>query len=189
MPIGIPAKRLLNHLPLKFVAAKAGGHGAKATYASLNLTSMIDFLVIIVVFLLMSFAASGELLSIQRGLQLPDASQTTELERAPIVAIGKDVITLDGNRMTDVPSLLRDAGTAGDWRIENLVVELDTLRRNWAIVHPREPFPGAIVLQADKSTDFRVIKKVMYSAAQAGYANVSFAVNVVGANKQAAAAE
>ena len=177
MPINTPGRQLLQHIPLKFVAKKAGGHGGKGVYASLNLTSMIDFLVIIVVFLLMSFAASGELLSIQRGLTLPDASATTDIERAPIVAVGKEVVTLDGKRMTDVPSLLRDAGTAGDWRIENLVVELDTLRRNWAIVHPREPFPGAVVLQADKSTDFRVIKKVMYSAAQAGYANISFAVN------------
>ena len=176
MPVQIPGKRLLGSIPLKFVQAKHG-HGGKGVYASLNLTSMIDFLVIIVVFLLMSFAASGELLTIQRGLELPDASQTTDLERAPIVAIGKDVVTLDGKRMTDVPSLLRDAGTAGDWRIENLVVELDTLRRNWAIVHPREPFPGAVVLQADKATDFRVIKKVMFSAAQAGYPNIAFAVN------------
>jgi biopolymer transport protein ExbD len=35
-------------------------------------------------------------------------------------------------------------------------------------------------LQADVSIDFRVVKKIMFSAAQAGYANVSFAVNRTG---------
>jgi biopolymer transport protein ExbD len=34
-----------------------------------------------------------------------------------------------------------------------------------------------VILQADVSIDFRVIKKLMFSASQAGYANVSFAVN------------
>ena len=41
----------------------------------------------------------------------------------------------------------------------------------------RSPFPGMVILQADQKIDYRVIKKVMFSAAQAGYANVSFAVN------------
>jgi biopolymer transport protein ExbD len=38
-----------------------------------------------------------------------------------------------------------------------------------------------VILQADRGVDFRVIKKVMFSAAQAGYTNVSFAVNHTGA--------
>jgi hypothetical protein len=33
------------------------------------------------------------------------------------------------------------------------------------------------VLQADVSIDYRVIKKIMFSTAQAGYSNISFAVN------------
>ena len=36
-----------------------------------------------------------------------------------------------------------------------------------------------IIVQADQGIDFRVIKKVMFSAAQAGYSNISFAVNRV----------
>ena len=38
------------------------------------------------------------------------------------------------------------------------------------------------MLQADVSIDFRVIKKIMFSASQAGYANVSFAVNRITKN-------
>jgi hypothetical protein len=38
-------------------------------------------------------------------------------------------------------------------------------------------------MQADVSIDYRVIKKLMFSAAQAGYANISFAVNRSGDKK------
>ena len=79
--------------------------------------------------------------------------------------------------MADVPTLMRQDSTSGDWRIQPLVEYLDTQRRNWSILQPNVPFPGNIILQADKGTDFRVIKKIMYSCAQAGYANISFAVN------------
>lgn len=181
MTIQQPGARLLKHIPLEFVGGKHAHGGKHSPNTSLNLTSMIDFLTVVVIFLLMSFAASGELSSIQSGLQLPDASNTRSLERAPIIAVTKDVITLDvggtGRRVADVPSLMRESGAAGDWRIENLVQDLETLKRNWPMIHPREPFPGAVVLQADKSIDFRVLKKVMYSCAQAGYANISFLVN------------
>ena len=47
-------------------------------------------------------------------------------------------------------------------------------------VRVEQPQRGTVILQADKSIDFRVIKKVMFSCAQAGYSNISFAVNRVG---------
>lgn len=181
MTIHEPGSRLLKSVPLEFVGGKHAHGGKKNPNADLNLTSMIDFLTVVVIFLLMSFSASGELASIQSGLQLPDASNTRMLERAPIIAVTRDVITLDvggsGRRIADVPSLMRESGASGDWRIENLVQDLETLKRNWSMIHPREPFPAAVVLQADKSIDFRVLKKIMYSCAQAGYANISFLVN------------
>jgi biopolymer transport protein ExbD len=86
-------------------------------------------------------------------------------------------VTLDGRRMADTPTL---TATAGVERIEPLIQDLETLQRNWNILHPREPFPGTVIIQADREIDFRVIKKVMFSAAQAGYTNISFAVNEVG---------
>jgi biopolymer transport protein ExbD len=84
------------------------------------------------------------------------------------------VVTLDGRRMADTATLAADPKVE---RLEQMIQDLETLKRNWSILHPQEPFPGQVVLQADVSIDFRVIKKLMFSASQAGYANVSFAVN------------
>jgi biopolymer transport protein ExbD len=177
MAIHRPGKVLLTRIPLKFVRAKVTGHGKKAVDHEIPLIPFIDFLVTLVVFLLTSFSASGELLAQQPNLKMPDAKNVVDLEIKPVIAINPDVITLDGRRMADTRTLAQEARVE---RMEQLIQDLETLKRNWSILHPTDPFEGTVILQADKSIDFRVIKKVMFSCAQAGYANISFAVNRVG---------
>ena len=59
MAIHEPGRRLMHFVPLKFVQKRVGGGGQRSVSAPLNLTSMIDFLVVIVVFLLMTFSGVG----------------------------------------------------------------------------------------------------------------------------------
>jgi biopolymer transport protein ExbD len=177
MAIHKPGKVLLTRVPLKFVRKKVSGGGRKSMDHEIPLVPFIDFLITLVVFLLTSFSASGELLAQQPNLKMPDARHVVDLEIQPIIAINPDVVTLDGRRIVDTRTL---ADAAQVERIENLIQDLDTLKRNWSILHPSEPFAGTVIMQADRSIDFRVIKKVMFSCAQAGYANISFAVNRVG---------
>ena len=177
MPIHKPGKVLLHHIPLKFVHDAVAGGGRKSVDLSIPLVPFIDFLIVLVVFLLMSFSASGELVAQQPSITMPDAVNTDILEIAPIIAIDPRVVTLDGLRMADTSTLAQSAQLD---RIEQLVQNLETLKRNWSILHPTGSFDGVVIVQADKEIDFRVIKKVMFSAAQAGYTNVSFAVNGTG---------
>jgi biopolymer transport protein ExbD len=177
MAIHRPGKVLLKSVPLKFVRKKVSGGGKKSVDHEIPLVPFIDFLVTLVVFLLTSFSASGELLAQQPNLKMPEASNVVDLEPQPVIAINPDVITLDGRRMADTRTLEADARVE---RMESLIQDLETLKRNWSILHPTEPFAGIVILQADQKIDFRVIKKVMFSCAQAGYANISFAVNRLG---------
>jgi biopolymer transport protein ExbD len=161
-------------VPLAFVARKVTGHGRKSTNVDIPLIPFIDFLIVLVVFLLISFSASGELLAQKPNLQMPKAQNVVNLEISPVIAIDTVVVTLDGRRMADTATLAADPKVE---RIEQMIQDLETLKRNWSILHPQQPFPGQVIMQADVSIDFRVIKKIMFSAAQAGYPNVSFAVN------------
>jgi biopolymer transport protein ExbD len=174
VPIGKPGRVLLRSVPLAFVAKKVSGHGRKATNVDIPLIPFIDFLIVLVVFLLISFSASGELLAQKPNLQMPKAQNVVNLEISPVIAIDTIVVTLDGRRMADTATLAADPKVE---RIEQMIQDLETLKRNWSILHPQQPFPGQVIMQADVSIDFRVIKKIMFSAAQAGYPNVSFAVN------------
>ena len=174
MPIAKPSRVLMRMVPLAFVAKKVGGGGSKSVNHDIPLIPFIDFLIVLVVFLLSSFSASGELMAQKPNLTMPSAQNATMLEISPVISVDPVVITLEGHRIADTQTLAQDPKVD---RIEGLVENLDTLRRNWSMLHPQEPFPGMVILQADVGIDYRVIKKLMYSAAQAGYGNVSFAVN------------
>ena len=174
MSIHAPGRVLLHQIPLKFVHDRVAGGGRKGVDVAIALVPFIDFLITLVVFLLTSFSASGELLAQRPNLVMPAAANVIDLEIAPIIAIDPQVITLDNRRMADTQTL---AASAQLERIEQLVTDLETLKRTWSVLHPREPFSGTVILQADRNVDFRVVKKVMFSAAQAGYTNISFAVN------------
>ena len=170
-----PGPRLKAHTPLKFVSGGAGGR--KSGYADLNLTSMVDMLTILVVFLLQTFSASGELLSVQKNITLPDAQNFAALEAAPIIAVSKDSVTLNGFPVADADEL--NAENTADWKITKLHDDLVTLKNNYQLLHPgngADGFKGDVIVQADKNVDFKVIKKVMYSCSLAEYRNVNFAV-------------
>jgi biopolymer transport protein ExbD len=177
MTIHAPGKVLLHHIPLKFVHDRVAGGGRKSTDVSIALVPFIDFLIVLVVFLLSSFSASGELLSQRPNLRMPSAVNAEALELAPIVAIDALVVTLDNRRVADTPSLAQNSALE---RVEQLVTELQTVRRNWEVLHPRDDFTGTVIIQADENIDFTVLKQIMASCAAAGYAQFAFAVNLTG---------
>ena len=176
MSVHKPEKVLLHKIPLKFVQEKVGGGGKKSVDQSLPLVPFIDFLITIVVFLIMQFGSSITISN--ANITMPNARNATQVELAPIVAVSPRAVTLDGNDLqTSTDELARQNELAP---IQPLVRGLEILKRNYGMIHPGETFPGQIILQADESVDFQVIKAVMFSAASAGYTNISFLVNDVG---------
>ena len=174
MAIKRPEPELLRNIPLKFVRDRVSGHGRKEVDHQIPLIPFIDFLIVLVIFLLMSFSASGELVAQQPTITMPDAKNTERIEISPIIAVDERVITLDGTRVADTQTQGQSAQVD---RIEPLIQGLEAEKRKWETIHPSEPFAGQVIVQADRNIDFRVVKKVMFSAAAAGYGNVSFAVN------------
>ena len=169
-----PGPRLRKHIPLKFIS-KHGAGGRKSSYAELNLTSLVDMLTILVVFLLQTFSASGELLTVSKNITLPEAVNYKDLEQAPIIAVSRDSVTLNGDPKADSQELSRE--NTVDWKIPQLHDDLVVLKNNFKLLHPNpEDWKGLVIVQADKNIDFKVIKKVMYTCAVAGYNNVNFAV-------------
>jgi biopolymer transport protein ExbD len=167
-----PGPHLGHDVPLKFV--QKGAHGRKSGYADLNLTSMVDMLTILVVFLLQTFSASGELLTVSKNIVLPEAQNFKDLERAEVVGISKDGVTLAGRPVATAEELEKDGV---DWKISELHDQLVTLKNNYKLLHPSEEFPGMVIVQADRGVDFKMVKKVLYTCTMAGYRNVNFAVN------------
>jgi biopolymer transport protein ExbB len=179
-PIKAPGPHLKHHVGLGLRKGK-GHHGKKSTFANLQLTPMIDMFIVVLIFLLMTFSASGEILFITKDIKLPFAERVEKLDRAPVIAISfpqedpsGGVITLDGSEVSTAKEVRED--DSPDWKIAKLTEQLEVKKHNWKLTNPDKPFPGEVIVQADQNVDFKIIKKVMYSCGLAGYQNVHFAV-------------
>ncbi|PIE65880.1 MAG: hypothetical protein CSA24_01695 [Deltaproteobacteria bacterium] len=178
-PINAPHPHLMAHTGL--LKAQGGGHGKKGVFANLQLTPLIDMFIVILIFLLMSFSASGEIVSANKDIKLPMASHVEKLERTPIISISYPkndpsggVVTLEGREVSTARELLEDSGP--DWKIAKLTESLQKMKQAWKVTNPDKAWEGKLIIQADQNVDFKIIKKVMYSAGVAGYGNLLFAV-------------
>jgi biopolymer transport protein ExbD len=173
MPVAGPGRRLMGHVGLEFVAKKVAGAGHRSTNANLSLTSMIDFLVVTVVFLLMTFSASGET-PIAKGLNMPKAENTLDMMDAPIVAVVGSQLLIDGSPGGNTRAVEESDRMQ---RIDELFNVLKAKRELWKQTHPNKDFPGVVMLQIDQNIKAVVVKSVFQTAAFAGFPNVSFMVN------------
>lgn len=171
-PISVAGPRLLHGVPLKFVAAKVAGGGGRALNSEIPLIPFIDFLLCIVLFLLGSFSASGEL-PVDKNVELPSADNVEDMTDAPMVAITGTQILVDGN-LAGSTRAVKEAGRMQ--KIDDLFNHLKSTREVWKQINPGKPFPGVAVLQVDRRVEALVVKSVFQTAALAGYPNVSFMV-------------
>jgi biopolymer transport protein ExbD len=176
MPIVQPGKR-----PAKrFFASKVLGgklvHGRRSTNADLNVVPMVDMMTMLVIFLLQQFSATGEVLYMQKDIKLPDARHGQQIEVAPVVAISSAQVVVSGQKVADVPELDKEPGAV----IAPLVEKLRDEKKRWDFIHQNDAdreknWKGEVNVQADVKVPFRVLRRVMASAAEAGYGNVNFA--------------
>ncbi len=166
-----------------------GGHGKRKTLGFyLNLTPMIDMFTILVVFLLITFSASGEILMSSAEIELPSAYSNRTLERVPTIAISADSIIFEGEEVVKT-GMVTDENVP-DQKIVELAKRLkesqEMFRRNHA--DPPDPKLKAewinqskqIIIQADKRVPFEVIRLVMTTAAIESYSSINFAINSKG---------
>src|SRR5437868_7678428 len=107
MAIKVPGKRYGKRLEHSKVFGH-GGHGKKSTFADLLITPLVDMFVIIVLFLIANFSATGEVLNMQRDIQLPEAFNVQEIEIAPVVMVSNTDIIVSGAAIGRLDDLTKD---------------------------------------------------------------------------------
>jgi biopolymer transport protein ExbD len=165
----------------------------------LQLTSMMDVLVIIVVFLLKSYATSTNNFTTVPGLKLPTSGSIDPTPDSLQVIVTPEAITFEGARVLEFQV---SAGGIGDSEATYTFngKDLDPKERNLRIVplydallkakeasevlrqksQARDaegkplPFDGVLAIQADKRVRYDTIRKIMYTAAAAGYKTFRF---------------
>lgn len=146
----------------------------------LNVTALVDMMMVLVIFLVMNFNASGEMLFLSKDIKMATAEHGGNITRVPIIAISnKNEIYFEGIIIADMNSV--DPNDP-NWRIAELEEKLVDNRqrveavgqRDWA--NPEEDPTTTVNVQSDKGTDFKVLKRVLYTCEQAGYGRIRLAV-------------
>jgi biopolymer transport protein ExbD len=176
MPIVLPGKRPAARFARSRVFGGKLKNHRRSVDSPLNVIPMVDMMTILVIFLLQQFSATGEVLYMQKDIKLPDAHHGQAVEPAPVIAISGEHLVLSGAKVADLAAIEKDPFLA----IPALEERLRDERKRWEFVHQNDPdreraWKGEVNVQADVKVPFRIVKRVMYSAAQAGYPNVNFA--------------
>lgn len=124
--------------------------------ARLTLTSLVDMMVILVVFLLKSFSVEGQLVTPAAGIELPASAVESPVTAGRVVEIGPEMIRVDGR---DVVATAEATETS-----DALAAALDELAAAGA---------GPVVVQCDRRLDFRVLGAVLRACGRAGLDDLS----------------
>src|SRR5512140_3383614 len=130
MPIVTPGKRFSARLQRSRLFGK-GAHGKRGMFADLLITPLVDMFVIIVIFLLQNFSATGEILFMSKDISLPEAVNGKDIDRSPVVQISNDAVMLEGEQIV----LVSDLGRDEYWNIPALEEKLRDLKKRYEVMH------------------------------------------------------
>jgi biopolymer transport protein ExbD len=155
-------------------------HGRRGGDVYLNVTALVDMMMVLVIFLVMNFNASGEMLFVSKDIKMPQAENGGGITRVPIVSVSsKNDLYFEGVIITSLNAV--DPNDP-NWKITELETKLlDNRRRAEAIgqrvwATPEEDPTTTVNVQADEKTDFKILKRILYTCEQSGYGRIRLAV-------------
>jgi biopolymer transport protein ExbD len=141
----------------------------------LKLTSMMDILTTLLLFVLKAFVAEGEVSTPPPGVTLPSSSAEDAPEVSVVVAVSADNILVGGRPVASVPEALADQDLLLDGLDATLVAAREQME-HLAELRGVEAVVPKVTIQGDRAMEFRLLEKVMYTCGEAGYGEVALAV-------------
>jgi biopolymer transport protein ExbD len=144
-----------------------------------QITSLIDVMTILLVFLMVNFSVDGSLVTPSADLELPESSSRENPEPVTVLELTATAVLVQGEtivRYTDFPG-------NDSLSIPSLAVWLRAHRSPDKPASPgKQASPGrrSIMLQADRRIPFAVIKRVMYTCSKTGFDDFTILVRQEG---------
>ncbi len=148
----------------------------------IQITSMVDMFVILLVFLLKSYSTSPVNINPSDDLRLPASTSYTDPVDVVKMMVSSKGIFVEDQRVVEFENgTLRKADLDHNdpQFISALFKALDDQAKKTkdiSDVNETVEFDGQILVQADRELPYKVLQKVMYTSMLAGYADVKLAV-------------
>ncbi len=175
MGVTVPSYKLKSPHDLPHMRKRLKRQRQKSILSEITLTSLIDIMSVVILFLIQSFSATGEVMMINKAIQIPTAQHGVPLERSPIITILADRVLLEGAPVGD-NSKLNEKIEESDWDLPQLTARLLQHKAFFESIHKDVKFPAEIIIQADKNLSFVYLKRVMYALTKNGFVNINLAV-------------
>ena len=155
-------------------------HAQPSDEMSLQITSMADIFVIILVFLLKSYSSGAVALSPPAGMQLPQATSGEAPVEALLVEITQNGVQVDGKPVVALQNFQFPAGELlANGTSQSLLKSLEAQRKRQLVIAKSNSdvkVDARILVSCDQRAPYATVKTVLASAAVHGYTDFKLAV-------------
>ncbi len=154
---------------------------SKKLNLDIDITSLMDIITILAVFLLKNFDAAGIELSIPKDITVPDSQSSTTPRKAVKIHMNKELkLWVDDAYVADLSIKGRPNFDRDGRRIIPLYNELVQKKESLSVLQKSakgvSEFSGIINLMMDKSLPYEYIRRIMYTSTEAGFKEFKFIV-------------
>jgi biopolymer transport protein ExbD len=155
---------------------------SRSSAFKIQITSMVDMFIILLVFLLKSYSTSAVNITPSDQLRLPMSSSSTDPVESVKLMVSKNAIFVEDTKIVDMNNGVVEVtqlDSNDPQFIRPLFEELDKhaqKSKDIAKVNETVEFDGKIMMQVDRELPYELLRKVMYTSMLAGYYDVKFAV-------------
>jgi biopolymer transport protein ExbD len=143
----------------------------------LNITAMMDMMTILLVFMLKSLSTQNSNVTMSDQLSLPNSGTTSKATDTLSVTITKSAVLVDGEPVVPVHLGTVDSSYKSGGGTGLIITPLFNNLKNHATMHKMlaqtsktaGAFEGELTIIADKTTPYRLITEVLYTAGEAEY--------------------
>ncbi|MBN2412289.1 biopolymer transporter ExbD [candidate division KSB1 bacterium] len=169
--------KIENHETL--IAYSTGTKRTKRGTFSLKLTSMIDMFTILLVFLLKSYSAEGQIMTITKDLKLPESTSQMQPKVTSIIAITQEWILVDGRPIDKIENIMASENLLIN-SLENELRKIRSISEGIGeLSDDMQGFQGNITIQGNRDITFDLLKKIMLTCGSTGYNNMLLAVSQI----------
>lgn len=138
-----------------------------------DITSLLDILTILLVFLLKSYNASDLKLDLQKGLEMADSDARAMTRYAPVVQVNKEAkVFLNNKEIGRLPASGQMPVLTEALKKAKAGIESDNKKK----AANQQTNTEMINLVFDKEMDYEIVQRVMHDSALAGYSQFKFVV-------------
>jgi len=147
-------------------------HKRAGRNTGINLVSLMDIFTILVFFLLVN-SSDGEVLPTQKSVTLPESVAEEQPRMALVVMISDTDIMIHGKVITSIEAVLNADSDAADRLKTALRTELG---KSFPQGKNGKSVRHEATIMGDRDIPYKILKQVMASCTEAGFARISLAV-------------